>query len=388
MFIHNFKYSLKTLFKDKMLVFWTFMFPIILGTLFNMAFSNIEDSEKLDVIDIAVVNIKNDEIVKNVFKTLSDDKNDEKLFNISYVNLEDAKELLLNDKIVGYLIVSDEIKIVVGQNGINETILKFVVDEIIEYKEIVSSVISMEINNITNKEIDMHSFISNIYKEVIEKMENDVSIKDISSKHLSYTMIEFYTLIAMTCLYGGIFAVVSLNKCLANMGTKGARVEVSPTRKSTLVLSSLLASYVAQLVGLFILFMYTIFVLNIDYGEDILMVVVTSLVGTLAGLSLGVMVASLFKTNENTKTGILIAVTMFGCFLSGMMGITMKHVIDSNVPILNKINPAAMITDAFYSLYYAGRERFYFDIFSLILFSIILIGVSIFSLRRQKYDSI
>ena len=49
MFIHNFKYILKALFKNKMLIFWTFAFPIILGTFFNMAFSNIENSEKLDV---------------------------------------------------------------------------------------------------------------------------------------------------------------------------------------------------------------------------------------------------------------------------------------------------------------------------------------------------
>ena len=56
MFIHNFKYAFKTLFKNRMLIFWTFAFPIILGTLFNMAFSNIENSEKLDIINIAIIN--------------------------------------------------------------------------------------------------------------------------------------------------------------------------------------------------------------------------------------------------------------------------------------------------------------------------------------------
>ena len=59
MFIHNLKYSLKVLFKNKGLIFWTFVFPIILGTLFKMAFSNIENEEKLSVIDLAV--IKNNE---------------------------------------------------------------------------------------------------------------------------------------------------------------------------------------------------------------------------------------------------------------------------------------------------------------------------------------
>ena len=52
MFKHNLKYSLKILLKNKSLIFWTFVFPILLGTLFKMAFSNIENSETLKIIDI------------------------------------------------------------------------------------------------------------------------------------------------------------------------------------------------------------------------------------------------------------------------------------------------------------------------------------------------
>lgn len=99
--------------------------------------------------------------------------------------------------------------------------------------------------------------------------------------------------------------------------------------------------------------------------------------------------STLLKTNENAKTGILIAITMLGCFLSGMMGITMKYVIDKNVPIINKINPASMITDGFYSLYYYDTlDRFYFNIISLLIFSAFMIFISYKGLRRQKYDSI
>ena len=46
MFIHNFKYALKTLLKNKMLIFWTFAFPIVLGILFKLAFSNIENTSE------------------------------------------------------------------------------------------------------------------------------------------------------------------------------------------------------------------------------------------------------------------------------------------------------------------------------------------------------
>ena len=104
---------------------------------------------------------------------------------------------------------------------------------------------------------------------------------------------------------------------------------------------------------------------------------------------MGVAVASLVKASDNAKSGILIGITMLGCFLAGMMGVSMKYVIDKNVPILNKLNSANMITDGFYSLYYYDTlDRYYFNVASLLIFAFILIAISFFSLRRQKYDSI
>ena len=55
MLFHNYKYAMKTLFKNKPLIFWTFAFPLILGTLFSMAFSDIEKEEQLKTIPIAIV---------------------------------------------------------------------------------------------------------------------------------------------------------------------------------------------------------------------------------------------------------------------------------------------------------------------------------------------
>jgi ABC-2 type transport system permease protein len=89
------------------------------------------------------------------------------------------------------------------------------------------------------------------------------------------------------------------------------------------------------------------------------------------------------------KIGIVISITMLGSFFSGMMGITMKYIIDTNVPIINSINPASMITDGLYSLYYYDTlNRFWLDVSGLIIFSAIMVILSWISLRRQKYDSI
>ena len=73
MFFHNLKYSLKCLFKNKGLIFWTFVFPIILGTFYKLAFSNIESAEKLDTVDIAVIESETSKIYTEVLNNIGMD---------------------------------------------------------------------------------------------------------------------------------------------------------------------------------------------------------------------------------------------------------------------------------------------------------------------------
>lgn len=387
MFYHNFKYSLKILLKNKSLIFWTFAFPILLGTLFNMAFSNIEKSEKLSIIDIAIINsdeFDNDKIFKETMQTLSDDNNKNKIFNITYTDISKAKKMLLNEEITGYLKFNENnIDIIVNSSGINETILRNIVDEIEREKEVINTLVKKE----TEKgNIDYTA----IYNKIALLLNNsNATLKDISNKNLSYTMIEYYTLVAMAVLYGALISMNVVNYKLANMNSVGKRTAVSKVGKGKLLLGSLLASYIVQMLSLLILLVYTIFVLKVDYGSDIIHVILLIAIGSLASLTLGLGVSTMLKINENAKTGILIAITMLWSTLSGMMGITTKYVIDKNIPILNILNPANMITDAFYSLYYYDTlNRFYSNIISLLVFSLIMIIISYESLRRQKYDSI
>ena len=384
MFLHSLKYNLKILFKNKTLIFWTYAFPIILGFLFSMAFSNINDDLKLEVFDIAIVSnekFNNNEFYKEAYKSLS--KGKDKLFNIKYVSRKKADKLLEDKKIIGYVEYKEEPNIIVKDNGINETVLKTVTEEISSQEKMTTEVINNEIRN-GNFNYDL---INQRVMEVLSSKE-DV-IKEKSTNRLDITMIEYYTLIAMALLYGGIIAMTSLNYSLANMSNNGKRVWVSPTSKLKVILSSLCASYIVQAIGIILLMLFTIFVLKVDYGNNLKRVILLITVGMLAGLSIGMFVASLFKKSEGVKVGIILGVTMFYSFLSGMMGMNLKYYIDTYATILNKVNPAAMITDGFYALYYYDTPtRFNYNITSLLIYSGVLIIISYIGLRRQKYDSI
>ena len=394
MFINNFKYSFKVLIRNKGLIFWTFAFPILLGLFFYLAFSDIENKETFKQIDIAVIENKefqNDEFYKEAIKELSDKNNNSRIFNTKYVSKKEAEEKLKDKKISGYLeFTNDNVNITVNSSGVYETIIKYVVSELKSDKKIMNDLARREVIKSQNNSYDKIINYEEIYNNVIKILnEDNVKLNNISNKNLSYTMIEYYTLIAMACLYGSMLSMYITNFKLANMNSVGKRTSLSPTSKTKLLLSSLLSSYLVQLIGLTLLFIFTIFVIKVDYGNNLPLVIALSLVGSLSGLTLGVFVASKFKVSEGSNIGILISVIMLGSFLSGMMGITMKYVIDKNVPIINKLNPVNMITDGLYSLYYYNTlDRYYFNIISLVIFSIIMMILSINSLRRQKYDSI
>ena len=67
----------------------------------------------------------------------------------------------------------------------------------------------------------------------------------------------------------------------------------------------------------------------------------------------------------------------------------MKDVVEKYCPVLNRINPAALISDAFYSIaVYENPDRYRMNLFLLALITGIMVLVSFCTLRRERYDSI
>ncbi len=376
MFWHNFKYNLKILLHDYALIFWTLAFPLIMATFFNLAFSNIESSEKLEVIDIAVVEPTADadpqqELILQTLEQLSQEGSDEQLFHLTTTSREEAEHLLVDEEIVGFVDFEEgKPKVTARTSGIEVTILNLTLLRILDQATIIGQISTQDPQKLAEL-----------------AQAEAVNLHDTSPDHLSYTMVEFYTLIAMTCLYGSIISMAAVNHLLANMSASGKRIAVSPTPKLRLLASSLLSSYLVQLVGLGLLFAYTVCVLKVDYGGDLPMIILLAVIGSLCGLALGAMIASVMRTNENNKVGLITAFTMFGCFLAGMMCITMKYLVDTNFPLLNQLNPANLITDGLYALYYYGAtERFWTSITTLSIITAVIIGVAVWGLRKEQYD--
>ena len=67
----------------------------------------------------------------------------------------------------------------------------------------------------------------------------------------------------------------------------------------------------------------------------------------------------------------------------------MKYIIEKNLPIVNRINPAAIISDCFYSICVFDDMSMYIRcIASMVVWTVVLAASSIIVLRREKYANL
>lgn len=384
MFFHNYVYRLKCTIRDKQLVFWTLLFPILLATLFNMAFSNLSNLENFSRIKIGIV--ENDEYNKNtdfikaidsVSKTDNSSGNIN-LFSVKYTSKEECDNLLSNGKIEGYIYFDNAITLIVKESGINQTIIKSFLDDFKQTSSTVATIININPVAAQNGLYDSISKRTNYLKEV-----------SASKSAPDTTVIYFYTLIAMACLYGSFWGLKEVTAIQANQSPQGARVNMAPMHKLKVFISSMLAATTIQLVEILILLGYLIMILKINFGNQLGYIALTIVVGTITGVTFGTFVASIIKKGEGIKIGILIGLTMMMSFLAGMMYDKIKYIVSTNVPILGYLNPVNLIADCFYSLYYYNNKtQFFTDIALLCCFTLIFSIATYFVLRRQKYASL
>lgn len=376
MFFHNYLYRFKCIVRDKQTMFWTFVFPILLATLFNMAFSNLSNAETFSKIKVSVVN--DEQYKKNTNFAKAVESTSDKLLDVKYTTKEEAEKLLNDDKVDGYIYVDNDIRLVVKQSGLNQTILKSFLDD---YKQTTSTVTTIISENPASIQKGLLSNILN-RTEYLKEVASSSSAPDTSANY-------FYTLIAMACLYGGFCGLKEVVALQADLSPQGARVNMAPTHKLKFFMASMAAAATVQLAEIFILLLYLTMILKVNFGNQLGYIALTCLIGTITGVTFGTCIASIVKKGEGIKIAILIGTSMTMSFLSGMMYDKMKYIVTTKAPVLGYLNPANLITDCFYSLYYYNTHtQFFIDISILCAFTVVFSTLTYLVLRRQKYASL
>ena len=381
MFIRIFTYSLKNLSRKYWLVGWNFLFPLVLATAFFLGFGNLikEDPDTFQTLEVGYVNELDESAgFDQVLEELSEE-NDEgtTVLNLhTYSSKDDAVKAMNNGDIKGFYLESEDgIETIIVSNGYDSTIMNEIVREYDNYTDVITQIakdhpekVADAIEAITSE----NSFIS------------EYNFGNETSQYIQY----FYALLAMTSLFSSWISTAILDGMCANMSEMGKRVECTPTPKFMSITASLLAGVLLQIASNIIVVIYIQYILGINLGVPMGTMILLCTIGSALGISTGTLMGSVIR-NQRLLVTVPLFFTMICSFFSGLMWGQIKQIIQYNCPIINKINPAALLTNAMYvRSTYGATAEFHQDV--LIMCGMIvgcIIVASIF-LRRRKYVSL
>ena len=383
MFMHVYSYRLKVGLHDRQLLFWTFLFPLILSTLFGMAFTNLTKGESFDTVPIAVVDneaYQQDDALRGILDAVSHSEEGsagQPLFTVDTLSLADADAALANDLIAGYLVPGETLGIVVRQSGIRQTIMKIFSDEY------------LQVHSATQTIIQENPAAAAEFDELLARRLDLIRDKPAGTANPETTLVYYYALIAMACLYGGFWGVKEVESIQANQSPHAARISMVPVSKMKVFVSSLLAALSIQYLSILVLLAFLNFILQVHFGSQIGLILLGSLTGSMLGVSIGLLIGTLTKRNEAIKTALMIGFSMVSSYLAGLMIVNIKYIVTRAVPLISWINPANLISDAFYALYYYDTQtRFFTNIAIQLVMIVVISTIVVLRIRRQRYASL
>ncbi len=377
MFGHLFKYGFKSLMRTKEVVFWTWVFPFALCTFMYMAFSNLfETTEQFHAIPVAVVQEKEDEVIDRMFEAVSKE-GEGQLLRVNKTSEEEAEQMLEDEEVQGIIFVRDELSLKVSENGMEQTLLKMVLDQFAQYKKTITDVAQIHPEQVMQTVMELSS-----QKEYYEETNSSGGNQD---NVINF----FYAIFAMTCLFASYAGCDKAEKIQANVSVLGQRRNIVPVHKMKNILVDFLACELMQYSIVCLLLLYMKFVLRLELGDKLPAIFLLLFVGTSYGIMFGIFVGSLPRIGEGMKIGLLTGINLLFCAMSDLMATGVKDLIEHSVPFVNDINPAALISDSFYALnIYDTYGRFAQNMLLLGIGAVVLAVVSYLMVRRSRYASL
>ena len=376
MFFNLYRYSVLQTVRQKLTIFWSLLFPIIMGTLFRVSFGDFMN-ETVIFHQIPVAYVTEEQQFDAFQAVLESLEEEEGLVELILVDREEAEALLKDEKVegiyqravssaaqdtepemIGIEQSTENITLTVTKKGINQSILSAVLEQ---YQRTFQTM-----KHIAREQPAGIEAAASVIREQCQYLKAGTISDTPKGDVTDY----FYALIAMNCLMGVIMGLQS-------------------THRFGILLPDLAAKLTIQFLCTVFSVCYLMFAMQVSLGEKFPLVLLTTLLGSLVGIFGGFFVGAAGTYKETVKEGICIAGMLFSSFLAGMMVEGMYRFLETHMPVVNRINPASLISHALYSLdIYQGYEKYAQCMVSLLLIAVLL-GVCGFALvRRERYASI
>lgn len=373
--LHLIKYQFRQTVREHVTMFWALAFPIILGTLFYISFGISDMGEDMDVIAVAVVEENTSGSAQAFLAYL--DALDGDIVALEPMSKDDALDALKADEVEGIFSVAKEPELIVAKSGIEQSILKALLDTYRKNTEIALAVGEKHPEGLADAMGELED-----WRETTEEVS-------VGGRTLNPNISYFFALIAYACLSGAFLGVKGCRDIQANLSALGARNCITPTHKMKMLVSNFLVMFGIHFVNIMILTVYVRFVLGIDLGGNPGAIILVNLMGSMIGVSMGILLGCINRVSFSMRMGFCVLFTLLPGFLAGLMFGEMKNIIEQHCPLLNRVNPAAVLSDSYYCMaVYSDTGRMMRNLIILGCMSVIFVLTAFLVTRRERYDSI
>lgn len=451
MFFTMMKYEIKKTFRAKEVIVWLILFPMIMGLLYKFTLGNLFAGEKFSASRLAVVQHTEDGMFRSIMGGM--ETTDPPVVKLTYcASEEEALSLIHNNEVTGIVVIDpapdaekeqesafsfDTVDIrtmldrylstgkvdVFGDQGANDFMKKYldgdtngyIKDYLAQYsggaffpqthitlklrkngmdetmaKKMIQMYITMQIQarEMMNSESmsaesgDMISKAMNGQDNIVEQLQLTTGNTDPFSSYM-------YNLIAMVAIFGSLVGINIAQSHQANMSAEGARRSCASIPKSISILASFCSYCISMIACVSISITFITLVLGVQFGSRLPLVYLAGACGGIMGVAMGFFLGSVGKMSQGARSGFVMALNMTLCFLSGYIISGIKGILELKAPIINDLNPAAIICDSFYYLNMdAGLERFSGQLLRMGIYTAVFVVLGFLLTRRKKYASL
>ena len=396
---NTFKYTVLSITRERSVVVWVILFPLILSTLFNVMFKGMDETAfSLPTISVAVVDQSQNGAGEAFGATMdvlseSDDGEDALLAPVYVKTADEAYEKLKAGETVGTITVdadgwpSLQLSPGAGDVGVSmeqvkRTVLADIVDDFCRSRAAAEDIIENDPAALANPGV-VESFSAR------DDYTSELSITHSKTKeYVRY----FYALLGFAALMAAMVGLNAVGAIQPNISPLGARRALSGTSRAKMLAGAIAASWVVSFAALLVAFVYIRFVLGVEFGDREGACVLGLAVAALMSTSLGALIGAMPAIPLSAKGGVLTGITCLLSLFAGLYGTPALRLADQvahDAPWAAAINPAKQVTDLFYSLYvYTDLEPFFQTIGVLVAITAIFALAAALLMRRQRYASL
>lgn len=370
--------------REKSNIFWTLLFPLLLATLFHFTLGSLLGRNEMETLSVAYVSENAAETDSEAARSGTDDFF-EYLENLNQTWLKvrtmtdgEARTALENDTIQGIFYGGSKKRLVIGENTVHTSILSQFLD-IYEKNEALITRIAQE-----------HPEHLSDALSALENYRSCTRTVTFGGKSMDYVQNYFFALIAMTCLYGSFMGMYNTVGVQANTSALGARLAAGCVKRYKSITASLLSAWLTSFLEVVLLLLYMDVILgDIHLSGQTGKILAVCAAATFYSSGLGMLIGTAGRWSESMKNAIVISISMACSFAADLMLSGVKGFIEKHAPLINRLNPGALTTDAFYSvLVYNDTEKYFRSLILLIIYSSLLFGAAVLFMRKMRYESL